>query len=52
MKKHPILKVVIGTFHDEIEEELKSSYPDLFRGAFMGAATDFILLTEIANSTP
>lgn len=36
-------RIVIGTFHDEIEEELKTSYPDLLRGASMGAATDFIV---------
>ncbi len=31
-------RIVIGTFHDEIEEELKTSYPDLLRGASMGTA--------------
>ena len=36
-------RIVIGTFHDEIEEELKTSYPDLLRGASMGTATNFIV---------
>lgn len=36
-------RIVIGTFQDEIEEELRSSYPDLFRGASVGAARNFIL---------
>lgn len=26
-------KIVIGTFHDEIETELKTKYPELLRGA-------------------
>ena len=36
-------QIVIGTFHDEIEEELQTAYPDLFRGASVGAARKFIL---------
>lgn len=36
-------QIVIGTFHDEIEEELQTDYPDLFRGASLGAARKFIL---------
>ena len=36
-------RIVIGTFHDEIEEELQTAYPDLFRGASVGAARKFIL---------
>ncbi len=36
-------QIVIGTFHDEIEEELKTNYPDLMRGAPMGTAASFVL---------
>lgn len=36
-------RIVIGTFHDEIETELKNKYPDLFRGAPTGTAAKFIL---------
>ncbi len=36
-------RIVVGTFHDEIEEELKTEYPDLFRGAPTGTAAKFIL---------
>lgn len=36
-------QIVIGTFHDEIEEELKTSYPDLLRGAPTGTAAKFVL---------
>lgn len=36
-------RVVVGTFHDEIEEELKKNYPDLMRGAPTGSAASFIL---------
>ncbi len=36
-------RMVIGTFHDEIEEELKKNYPDLLRGAPTGTAAKFIL---------
>ena len=35
-------QIVIGTFHDEIEVELKTKYPDLLRGAPMGTARIFI----------
>ncbi len=35
--------MVIGTFHDEIEEELKTNYPHLLRGAPTGTAAKFIL---------
>lgn len=34
---------MIGTFHDEIEEELKTKYPDLYRGAPTGTAAKFIV---------
>lgn len=36
-------QVVIGTFHDEIEQELKTKYPELMRGAPTGTAAKFIL---------
>lgn len=36
-------QIVIGTFHDEIGDELKTNYPELLRGASMGDATQFIL---------
>ena len=36
-------RIVIGTFHDEIETELKTKYPDLYRGAPTGTAAKFIV---------
>ena len=36
-------RLVVGTFHDEIEEELKEKYPSLLRGAPMGSAASFVL---------
>ena len=36
-------RIVVGTFHDEIEDELKSKYPDLMRGAPTGTAAKFII---------
>ncbi len=36
-------QIVIGTFHDEIEEELKEKYPELLRGAPTGTAAEFVL---------
>lgn len=36
-------QIVVGTFHDEIEEELKTKYPELLRGAPTGTAAKFIL---------
>ena len=36
-------QIVVGTFHDEIEVELKTKYPDLLRGAPTGTAAKFIL---------
>ena len=36
-------KIVIGTFNDEIEQELKTNYPDLLRGAPTGSAAKFVL---------
>jgi glycerophosphoryl diester phosphodiesterase len=36
-------QIVIGTFHDEIEQELKNNYPHLMRGASTGSAAKFVL---------
>lgn len=36
-------RIVVGTFHDEIEQELKTKYPDLLRGAPTGTAAKFII---------
>lgn len=36
-------QIVIGTFHDEIEEELKTKYSDLLRGAPTGTAAKFVI---------
>ena len=36
-------RIVVGTFHDEIEQELKANYPHLLRGAPTGTAAKFIL---------
>ena len=36
-------QMVVGTFHNEIEEELKTNYPALLRGAPTGTAAKFIL---------
>ena len=36
-------QIVVGTFHDEIEEELKANYADLMRGAPTGTAAKFVL---------
>ncbi len=35
-------RIVVGTFHDEIEVELKEKYPSLYRGAPVGRAVVFI----------
>ena len=36
-------QIVVGTFHDEIEEELKTNYSDLLRGAPTGTAAKFVV---------
>ncbi len=45
LARYPAYKdrIVVGTFHDEIEEELKSKYPDLYRGAPTGTAAKFVI---------
>ena len=36
-------RMVVGTFHDEIETELRKNYSDLLRGAPTGTAAEFII---------
>lgn len=45
LNKYPKYKkqIVVGTFHDEIETELKEKYSDLLRGAPTGTAATFIV---------
>ena len=45
LEKYPNYKkqTVVGTFHNEIEKELKAHYPDLMRGAPTGSAAKFIV---------
>lgn len=45
LDKYPGYKdqIVIGTFNDEIEAELKANHPDLLRGAPTGTAAKFVL---------
>ncbi len=45
LEQYPVYKnkIVIGTFHPEIEEELKKNYPNLMRGASTSSAADFVL---------
>lgn len=45
LEKYPVYKdrIVVGTFHDEIETELKEKYPELMRGAPTGTAGKFIV---------
>ena len=40
-------QIVVGTFNDEIETELKEKYPDLLRGAPTGTAAKFVLTTVL-----
>ena len=45
LQKYPAYmdRIVIGTFHDEIEAKMKSKYPNIMRGAPMGTAAKFIV---------
>ena len=45
LQKYPnyLDRIVIGTFHDEIEVELKEKYPSLLRGAPTGTAAKFVV---------
>ena len=47
--KYPNYKdqIVIGTFNDEIEAELKDKYNDLMRGAPTGTAAKFVLTQKL-----
>ena len=36
-------RIVVGTFHDDVEEVLKARYPSLLRGAPTGTAATFIV---------
>ncbi len=36
-------RIVVGTFHDEIEAKLREDYPHLHRGASTGGAASFVL---------
>ena len=40
-------QIVVGTFHDEIETELKANHSDLMRGAPTGTAAKFVLTTYL-----
>ncbi len=44
LKEYPEYRdqIVIGTFHKEIEDELKQKYPHLMRGASEASAGDFV----------
>ena len=44
LEQYPVYmkNVVVGTFHDEIEQELKEKYPELLRGAPTGTAAIFV----------
>ncbi len=45
LEKYPeyMDQIVVGTFKDEIEEELRANYPDLLRGAPVGTAAKFVI---------
>ncbi len=47
LEKYPeyMDQIVVGTFNDEIEQELKEKYPSLLRGAPTGTARTFVLTT-------
>ncbi len=47
LNKYPkyLKQTVVGTFHDEIETELKEKYPNIMRGAPTGTAATFIVTT-------
>lgn len=36
-------RIVIGTYHEEVEQELKENYPHLLRGASEASAADFVI---------
>ncbi len=47
LNNYPLYKrrIVISTFHNEIETHLKENYPDLLRGASTDVATNFVITT-------
>ena len=36
-------QVVVGTFHEEVEQELRTNYPQLLRGSSTGSVVSFVL---------
>ena len=40
-------RLVVGTFHDEIENHLKVNYPHILRGASTNVATQFVLTSML-----
>lgn len=40
-------RLVVGTFHDEIENHLKINYPDILRGAPTKVATQFVITSIV-----
>lgn len=36
-------KVIVGTFHDEVESYLEKDYPEIMRGGSVGAAASFVI---------
>lgn len=44
MKDHNVMdKVIIGTFHTEVESYIEETYPEAMRGASLGSAAGFII---------
>ena len=44
MKNHNVMnKVIIGTFHTEVESYIEENYPEAMRGASLGSAAGFII---------
>ncbi len=45
LKQYPAYldRIVVGTFHDDVEELLRRDYPHLMRGASTGAARGFVI---------
>lgn len=40
-------RLVVGTFHDEIEAHLKANYPEILRGASTSVATQFVITSLV-----
>lgn len=44
MKEYNVVdKVIIGTFHTEVENHIEDTYPEVMRGASLGSAAGFIV---------